>query len=160
MREELRKITAFEARTHLGELLDDVRYSKRPCLIERHGKPVAVLVDFETFERGSVRERYSEWISRAVEQIKAQYQPDKIILFGSAAKGEMKDGSDIDLLIIKETDRRKLDRIDEVIDQIDADIPVEVHVFTPKEIAERVRLNDFFVKEILQSGQVIYERKE
>ncbi|MFH1831057.1 MAG: type II toxin-antitoxin system prevent-host-death family antitoxin [Pseudomonadota bacterium] len=160
MSETIRKITAFEARTHLGELLDYVRYSKKPCLVERHGKPIAALIDIETFERQAVQSQYEEWISQAVEQIKTHYQPIKIILFGSAAAGQIKDGSDIDLLIIKETDKRKLDRMDEVIDLLDLEIPIEAHVFTPKEIEERIKLHDFFIKEILNSGQVLYEKKE
>lgn len=160
MTETNRNITAFEARTRLGEMLDYVRYAKKPCIIERHGKPVAALVDIETFQKEALEKQYREWIGRAVEQIKTNYQPEKIILFGSAAKGELKEGSDIDFFIVKETSKRKLDRIDEVTDFLDLEIPIEAHIYTPEEIGERLRLGDFFVKEILEKGKILYERKE
>lgn len=159
MTETNRNITAFEARTRLGEMLDYVRYAKKPCIIERHGKPVAALVDIETFRTEALEKQYRQWVARAVEQIKMKYQPEKIILFGSTARGELREGSDIDLFIVKETSKRKLDRVDEITDFLDLEIPVEAHIYTPKEIEERLRLGDFFVKEILKSGKVLYERE-
>ena len=155
-----RKITAFEARTHLGEILDFVRYSKTPCLIERHGKAVAAIIDIEVYKQHALNKQYSAWIATVTEQIKTHYQPEKIILFGSAARGELRDGSDIDIFVLKETNKRKLDRIDEVLEFIDPAIPVELHIFTPGEIKERLKLNDFFIKEILNSGKLLYERKK
>lgn len=160
MIETNRNITAFEARTRLGEMLDYVRYAKKPCIIERHGKPVAALVDIETFQKEALEKQYRQWVDRAVEQIKTNYQPEKIILFGSVASGLLEEGSDIDFFIIKDTPKRKLDRIDEANNFLDPDIPVEFHIYTPKEIEERLRLGDFFVKEILEKGKVLYERKE
>ena len=158
MNETKRNITAFEARTRLGEMLDQVRYTKNPCVIERHGKPVAVLQDFETYQRDRLQLQFQAWLDDTVTKIKTNYQPEKIILFGSAAAGELKEGSDIDLFILKETSKRKLDRIDEVLEFLAPEIPIELHIYTPTEVAERVRLGDFFVKEILAKGKVLYER--
>lgn len=155
-----RLISAFEARTHLGEVLDYIRYSKEPCLVERHGKPVAAIIDIETFRNQTRAIQYSEWIRLATMQIKEEYKPQKIVLFGSAATGEIKDCSDIDLFIIKDTDKRELDRVDEVMDMIDPEIPVELHIFTPQEVKERLELGDFFVKGILENGKVLYEQQQ
>lgn len=160
MDENSRKVSAFDARTHLGELLDYVRYSKSPCLIERHGKVVAALVDFQSYQQKILALQYQKWIEEAVEKIKAGYRPDKIILFGSAENGVLKEGSDIDLFIVKRTKKRKLDRIDEVLEFLDPEIPVELHIYTPQEVQKRLEIEDFFIKDILKKGKVLYEREE
>jgi len=53
-------------------------------------------------------------VSQIVDKIVIEYQPKKIILFGSYAYGEPNEDSDIDLLIIKNTDKRPIDRWIEV----------------------------------------------
>ncbi len=45
-----RRVSAYQARTHLGEILDAVRYRKEPCIIERNGRPSAVIVDVEAYQ--------------------------------------------------------------------------------------------------------------
>ena len=72
----------------------------------------------------------------------------------------MQEGSDIDLLIVKKSDRKRSDRVDEVLELVDADIPVELHLYTPKELDNRLQLGDFFIQDILKSGRVLYEQKK
>jgi prevent-host-death family protein len=151
-----RKLSAFEARTHLGEVLDYIRYTKKPCLIERHGKAVAAIIDIAAFENSSKQVWQKNWVEIAVEQLKVHYRPKKIILFGSAARGELKDASDIDIFVIKDTDKRPLDRIDEAMEFIDADNPVDLHIYTPSEVEERLSLGDFFVEDVMKNGKVMY----
>ncbi len=45
-----RRVSAYEARTKFGEILDTVRYKKEPCVIERNGRPTAVIVDVESYQ--------------------------------------------------------------------------------------------------------------
>lgn len=160
MSETKRNITAFEARTHLGEQLDYIRYAKKPVFIERHGKPVAVLMDIETYQQMVLPAQYRDWLSEALGQIKIYYQPEKIILFGSGSEGRIKEGSDIDLFIIKKTSKRKLDRIDEILEFLDPKNPVDIHVYTPQEIKKRLSLGDPFLKEVFAKGKVLYEKSE
>lgn len=157
MKEIDRRVTAFEARTHLGELLDYVRYTKQPCFIERHGRSIAVLIDIDSFERLKLPQRYQQHIQRAVKQIVEGYHPQKVILFGSAARGEAREGSDIDLLIIKETSERRLDRIARIFHYVDPDSFIEPHVFTPDELAQRLAVGDSFLETALREGHVVYE---
>ena len=82
---------------------------------------------------------------------------DSILLFGSYAKGKERETSDIDLLIIKETDKKLTDRIEEVLSLVPAENPIEPHVFTPTEIEERLALQDPFVTNALRQGRVLYE---
>ena len=116
-------------------------------------------------ERGlgmRLREDTDRTIKEIVENIKVRYRPEKIILFGSYAYGHPKEYSDIDLFIIKATDKRRIDRFVEVsrlIYEPNYQISVCPLVYTPEELEERLRLGDVFVKEILSRGKVLYERQ-
>ena len=105
--------------------------------------------------------RIREIISEVVEKIKKEYKPEKIILFGSYAYGTPTEDSDIDLFIVKETDKRRIDRFVEVsplVENPDYHIPVSPLVYTPKEVINRLALGDDFVKEVLSKGEVLYAR--
>jgi len=100
-------------------------------------------------------------ISEIVEKLKSEYKPLKIILFGSYAYGNPVEDSDIDLLILKDTGKRGVDRFVEVkriIYNPNRRVPVSPLVYTPAELEERLRIGDDFIKEILQKGVVLYER--
>lgn len=88
--------------------------------------------------------------------LKTKYYPEQIILFGSLASGDVTPTSDLDLLIVKQTDKRFFERIKEVITLCDYDVGVDFLVYTPHEFAEESRSNLFFKEEILSKGQVIY----
>ncbi|MBI3322627.1 MAG: type II toxin-antitoxin system Phd/YefM family antitoxin [Candidatus Omnitrophica bacterium] len=45
-----KRVSAFEARTRFGEILDTVRYRKEPVIVERNGRPAAVIVDLESYQ--------------------------------------------------------------------------------------------------------------
>jgi predicted nucleotidyltransferase len=82
----------------------------------------------------------------------------KIILFGSYAYGEPNEGSDVDLLIVKETTDRLIQRIftvHELVTDTHPRIGFEPLVLTPAEIEQRLRIGDQFVVEILERGEVL-----
>ena len=96
-----------------------------------------------------------------VDKIKKEYQPEQIILFGSYAYGEPTEDSDIDLFIVKDTDKRRVDRYVEVsrlIYEPGRHISISPLVYTPGEIEERLALGDDFVEEVLTKGEVLYAR--
>ncbi len=98
-------------------------------------------------------------IIEIVDRIIKVYKPKKVILFGSYAYGEPTEDSDIDLLIIKNTDKRPIDRWVEVkrlLRDNSRTLPVSPLVYTEKEIEERIAIKDFFVEEILGKGVVLY----
>ena len=86
----------------------------------------------------------------------AHYQPEQVILFGSLASGNVTETSDLDLLIVKDTDKRFYDRIREVVRICDYDIGVDFLVYTPKELIEAAKSNPFVRDEILAKGKVVY----
>jgi predicted nucleotidyltransferase len=102
-------------------------------------------------------------IDQIVGKIRQDYEPQKIVLFGSYAHGEPTEDSDIDLFIVKETNARMVDRFVEVkrlIYDPESRIPVSPLVYTPEEVTERLRSGDDFVKEVMREGKVLYEKKD
>ena len=98
-------------------------------------------------------------ILRMVERIVEEYQPKRIILFGSYAYGEPTEDSDIDLLIIKDTNKRPIDRWMEVkrlLRDTTRSLPVSPLVYTEEEIKERNAIKDFFIEEVFEKGEVLY----
>lgn len=104
-------------------------------------------------------EKSRQLILRMAERIAKQYAPEKIILFGSYAYGEPTPDSDVDLLIIKNTDKRPIDRWIEVkrlLRDIARSLPVSPLVYTEKKVDERNAMRDFFIEEIFERGEVLY----
>ncbi|OGD93961.1 hypothetical protein A3A48_02250 [Candidatus Curtissbacteria bacterium RIFCSPLOWO2_01_FULL_37_9] len=91
-----------------------------------------------------------------IEQLK-KTKPQAIILFGSAARGEMGKDSDFDLLVIQETKKDYFDRVREVRAEIRANVPLDIIVLTPKEARELPKKNSFFAQ-ILKEGKLLYGR--
>ena len=97
----------------------------------------------------------------AIDSITAQliekYKPEKIILFGSAARGDASLDSDVDLLIIKsDTPPYGADRIMEVSSLIERDVPVDFLVYRPEEFEKRLKMGDPFIELIIKEGKVLY----
>jgi predicted nucleotidyltransferase len=84
--------------------------------------------------------------------------PEKIILFGSMATGVIHEWSDIDLVIIKETDLPFLRRLDEVYQLLHPRVGTDIIVYTPDEFKSMSEERIFIRDEILGKGVVIYER--
>jgi len=87
--------------------------------------------------------------------------PEKIILFGSYAKSSVaKAGSDIDLLLVMNTDKRPADRVKEALKLVWGSIPhIEPQVLTPREFDKAIKENHFFItQEVIRNGKVIYEK--
>ena len=94
-----------------------------------------------------------------VDRIAKNYKPEKVILFGSVARGEEREGSDIDLLIIKKTDKKRPFRVKEIFESLrglNRGYSLDPIVYTPDEIDKRLALGDYFIKEVFKSGKVVY----
>ncbi len=98
-------------------------------------------------------------IQKMVEKIVSDYTPQKVILYGSYAYGTPHRDSDIDLLIIKDTPERFLDRwaaIRRILSDPTRTVPLETLVLTPEEVDRRLTIGDQFIAEILEKGKVLY----
>jgi len=100
-------------------------------------------------DRSQIR-RFSRAVAR-------EFNPERIILFGSYAYGRPTEDSDVDLLVIMPFDRRKGRKSLEIRRRIPADFPLDLIVRTPEFIAQRLAWGDCFTQEILAKGRVLYE---
>jgi len=105
----------------------------------------------------SAGQHFDFYLGEVIKEIKKKYRPERIILFGSAARGQTKKWSDADLVIIKNTDKKFYDRIEEVSLLVDHLIPLDILVYTPKELREMTKWNYFIQNEVLAKGKVLYE---
>ena len=102
-----------------------------------------------------------ELAQHEVDAIVEGYHPDRVVLFGSLARGDVCDASDVDLLIIKSSaSGRLLDRVGEVLQFTSGRIHVEPLVYTPDELERMVRQGNPLVTQALREGQVIYDRQQ
>ncbi len=97
-------------------------------------------------------------IQATCDDIVREFAPLQIILFGSYAYGTPTDHSDVDLLVVmpipqSETRQQEL----EIQRRIPRRFRMDLHVRSPAEIAYRVSYNDWFLREILEKGDVLYE---
>lgn len=102
-------------------------------------------------------------ISRAIEAtiraIAAGYKPRKIILFGSFARGDYHQGSDLDLIIVKNTRQRFVDRTETVLGFCTEGIAVQPLVYTEKEMVRMFKEGNRFLEMALEEGKVVYEEQ-
>lgn len=93
------------------------------------------------------------------ERIVEVFDPHRIILFGSHVYGQPTPDSDVDLLIVMESDERPAVRAARVSRLLrPRPFPMDILVRTPEEIQQRLEIGDYFVREILERGKVLYER--
>jgi len=88
-----------------------------------------------------------------------EYDPERIILFGSCARQDADVYSDIDIIVVKETKERFLDRLRRVYQLVKPSFAMDVLVYTPEELKEMQEGGNPFVAEALSEGIVIYERR-
>jgi predicted nucleotidyltransferase len=86
------------------------------------------------------------------------YEPERILLFGSRARGEADAQSDYDLIVIKRTDLPFLDRLQAMVPYLVAfEHPAEILVYTPEEFERLGETGWGWV--VQQEGIVVYERR-
>lgn len=94
-------------------------------------------------------------LNRVVEVIVKNYQPQKIILFGSLANGDVHEFSDIDLIVIKTSDKSFYERLEEVILLTMPKVGADILVYTPEEF-KSIQDRLFFEEEVIKKGKVLY----
>jgi uncharacterized protein len=100
---------------------------------------------------------FEKEIQSITKQLIEKYGPEKIILFGSAAREDTDQVNDLDFLIIKrDVPLYGIDRMRELDELIDRDVATDMLVYRPDEIEDRIRLGDPFIKSILREGRVLY----
>jgi len=96
-------------------------------------------------------------IAGVVRQIAEKFHPQKIILFGSYARGNPQPDSDVDLLVVMETPLKEMQQAVRICLSIDYHFGLDLIVRTPRTLKERIAMGDSFLCEITADGKVVYE---
>jgi predicted nucleotidyltransferase len=99
-----------------------------------------------------------EAIEAVTEQIAEAFQPERIVLFGSYAVGEPDPDSDVDLLVVMDTSLREVDQAIAISQRLHQPFGLDLIVRTPANLERRIAMGDWFLREIVEHGQVMYER--
>lgn len=110
----------------------------------------------ESFSRPAKRLAY---IRDVCKRIARAYQPEKIILFGSHAYGQPTPESDVDLLIVMNYEGEPIEQSSKIRAALKLYTPMDLHVRTPKDIEDRLKDGDMFIREIVGRGKVMHKAK-
>jgi predicted nucleotidyltransferase len=100
-------------------------------------------------------------LNNIVTRLKQDYDPEQIILFGSYAYGNPTDESDIDLLIVKDTQESVLERwvkVRKLVSELRKGFAFSPIIVTPLELKRRLGKGDQFFEEIMKRGKKLYAR--
>ncbi len=96
-------------------------------------------------------------IKNLCRQIVEHFQPQKIILFGSYAYGTPNADSDVDLLIVMPFEDRDSKKAIEIISRVKTKLPLDLLVRTSEQVERRIEMEDFFMRDIVYKGKILYE---
>jgi len=96
-------------------------------------------------------------IHQLTQKIIMYFHPLQVILFGSYGYGEPDEYSDVDLLVIFPSVKNRLRKASEIHLSVFNGFPLDVIVYSEQSLNERLQKEDFFLREIIQKGQLLYE---
>lgn len=100
----------------------------------------------------NIQEELRKWAN----QLALRFSPEKVILFGSYAYGQPTADSDVDLLVVMAHTESDIIKASEIRMTLPVTIPIDVIVRSPKKIQERLLMGDFFIREIMEKGKILY----
>lgn len=98
-----------------------------------------------------------ERIRELNERIVAEFRPQRVVLFGSYAWGMPTPDSDVDLLIVMPFEGKSAFKAVEIRMKTRPPFPVDLLVRTPETVQQRLAIGDTFMRDILETGTVLYE---
>ncbi len=99
-------------------------------------------------------------IRRIAKVIASRFKPERIILFGSQARGTSSYNSDVDLLVVMPFKGSRLDKIVEIgVALHDIRIPKDIFVTTPEEFEWRKEIAGTIERPAATEGEILYEKK-
>jgi predicted nucleotidyltransferase len=90
-------------------------------------------------------------------RIAEQFRPQRIILFGSYARGDFTADSDVDLLVVLPFEGKSWRVAAEIRQRARPSFPLDLLVRTPEQIRQRLMAGDTFLQEVVQQGKVLHE---
>ena len=96
-------------------------------------------------------------IHRVAQEIVRYSHPRKVILFGSHAYGKPTRDSDVDFLVILETQKRNMEQALDISRAVSHPFPMDIVVMKPREVTQRLKGGDLVLREMVTRGKVLYE---
>ncbi len=90
-------------------------------------------------------------------QIGEEFHPRRVLLFGSYARGAATPDSDVDVLVVMQFEGRSVDQSVEIRLRTRPRFPLDLLVRTPESVRRRLEMGDFFLRDIVRNGKVLYE---
>ena len=106
------------------------------------------------------KELTEQKLKEITEKIVKEFQPEKIIFFGSWVWGNPGPDSDVDLLIIKDSQKPRLERKRELYSLLfPPGVAMDILVYTPEELEESINVNrNLFIEDVVRNGKILYEK--
>ncbi|MDQ1284392.1 MAG: uncharacterized protein QG620_740 [Patescibacteria group bacterium] len=102
--------------------------------------------------------KYEARIPEIKEKIVKEINPKKIILFGSYAWGNPNEDSDVDLLVIQDSEEPRRERQITLRKKLfGIEVPMDIIIYTPEELEKRLSIRDVFMRKIFRDGKLLYE---
>ena len=98
-------------------------------------------------------------ISEFTRRVAEEFNPEKIILFGSHARGAAHEYSDVDMLVVMPFEGKWLDKSLEILNRLDPDFSIDLITRRPEEVERRYREHDPLIRAAVDEGKVLYERR-
>jgi predicted nucleotidyltransferase len=86
-----------------------------------------------------------------------EFRPQRVLLFGSYARGTATADSDVDLLVILPFEGKSVEKSVEIRLKLRPSFPLDLLVRTPEKVRERLAMGDDFMREVLEQGKALYE---
>jgi len=102
------------------------------------------------------KEKLEKELERIIPEI-IKLGVEKIILFGSLNSNNIHKSSDIDIIVVKKTKKKFLERIEEFYNYLNPKVAIDIFIYTPFEFEEMKNKNSF-IKSALKKGRIIYEK--
>lgn len=99
-----------------------------------------------------------ERLKKISERLKKKYLAEKVILFGSYARGDATEDSDADILVIAPTNERMFERmaaVSRLVRDLRNGFPISPIVLTPEEFKDKLTKEDAFIQTIMEEGVVL-----
>ncbi|TVQ96849.1 MAG: nucleotidyltransferase domain-containing protein [Desulfovibrionales bacterium] len=122
-------------------------------MLQKQNSPIQSAHD--TFARKKILDQE---LARCLDVLKTKWNPKKVILFGTMAKGEVSEWSDIDLVVVEETSLPFYQRLYQVRKLLRPQVAMDVIVYTPDEFETMCAERAFMKDEVVDHGKVLYER--
>jgi predicted nucleotidyltransferase len=103
-------------------------------------------------------QQLNEELTRLVDIVSTEMQPERILVFGSMASGDIGEWSDLDVVVIMETELPFFERLHQLHDRVSPEVALDLFVYTPQEWTELTTTRPFMRDEVAAKARVVYER--